>query len=85
MLVLWDIFRFEALSPPQFLPNIAPLYPNFALLLLVLVLVIGGAPGMFIYHVGASLPLHELRCESLHVLSWEAAASSCVFAQNEKE
>ena len=31
MLVLLHIFRFEALSPPQSFPNIAPLYPNFAL------------------------------------------------------
>ena len=30
MLVLLHIFRFEALSPPQSFPNIAPLYPNFA-------------------------------------------------------
>lgn len=30
MLVLLHLFRFEALSPPQSFPNIAPLYPNFA-------------------------------------------------------
>ena len=66
-IVLLHIFRFEALSPPQSFPNIAPLYPNFALNLLGFCLFACApqTPFSCVGLVACRLPSLMLRCALL--------------------